>query len=49
MRTIPAREIKRRGIGAFDAELQDGPLHVIKNDSPAYVLMTEEYYRDRTH
>ena len=39
MRTIPAREIKRRGISAVDELLKQGPVHVIKNDEPAYVIM----------
>ena len=46
MRTIPAREIKRRGIGAVDEALKDGPVHVIKNDEPTYVILAEEYYRE---
>ena len=46
MRTIPAREIKRRGIGAVDEQLQLGPVHVIRNDEPAYVIMTEERYAE---
>jgi len=46
VKTIPAREIKRRGIGALDAELREGPIHVIKNDKPCYVIMTEEHYEE---
>ena len=46
MRTIPAREIKRRGIGAVDEALEEGPVHVIKNDEPAYVVMSEAHYRE---
>ena len=46
MRTIPAREIKRRGISAVDECLNDGPVHVIKNDRPAYVIMTEAHYEE---
>ena len=46
MRTIPAREIKRRGIGAVDEALEEGPVHVIKNDRLAYVIMGEEQYRE---
>ena len=45
MRTIPARDIKRRGIGAVDAALVDGPVHVIRNDEPAYVVMSEAQYQ----
>ena len=44
MRTIPAREIKRRGISAVDEQLREGPVHVIKNDEPSYVVMTEAHY-----
>jgi PHD/YefM family antitoxin component YafN of YafNO toxin-antitoxin module len=46
MRTIPAREIKRRGISAVDEALRDGPVHVIKNDRPAYVIMDEAQYEE---
>jgi PHD/YefM family antitoxin component YafN of YafNO toxin-antitoxin module len=46
MRTIPAREIKRRGISAVDEELEKGPIHVIKNDEPRYVIMSESHYAE---
>lgn len=46
MRTIPAREIKRRGISAVDDALKNGPVHVIKNDQPSYVILNEEHYRE---
>lgn len=46
IRTIPAREIKRRGITAVDEALERGPVHVIKNDRPAYVIMTEMHYEE---
>lgn len=46
MRTIPAREIKRRGISAVDEQLEEGPVHVIKNDEPRYVVMTEAHYAE---
>ncbi len=46
MRTIPAREIKRRGISAVDEMVKDGPVHVIRNDEPCYVIMSEEHYRE---
>ena len=46
MRTIPAREIKRRGISAVDEQLEEGPVHVIKNDEPRYVIMTEAHYAE---
>jgi hypothetical protein len=46
MRTIPAREIKRRGICAVDEALKEGPVHVIKNDRPCYVIMDEAHYQE---
>lgn len=46
MRTILAREIKRRGISAVDECLELGPVHVIKNDEPKYVVMTEAHYQE---
>ncbi|GMV55257.1 MAG: hypothetical protein AMXMBFR6_10620 [Betaproteobacteria bacterium] len=44
MNTIPAQEIKRRGISALDEMLKKGPVHVIKSNRPRYVVMTEEDY-----
>lgn len=44
--SIPAREIKRRGIGAVDERLEYGPVHVIRNDEPTYVVMTETQYAE---
>jgi len=44
MKTISAQEIKRRGISAVDEELKDGPVHVIKNNKPQYVVMDGESY-----
>ena len=45
MKTIPAQEIKRRGISAVDELLQDGPVEVIKQNRPRYVVMTVDGYR----
>jgi PHD/YefM family antitoxin component YafN of YafNO toxin-antitoxin module len=46
MRSIPAREIKRRGISAVDEQLKKGPVYVIKNDEPKYVVLSREQYED---
>ena len=46
MNSIPAQDIKRRGITAVDALLRDGPVHVIKNNRPSYVVLTEAAYAD---
>ncbi len=44
MNTIPAQEIKRRGISATDSALKKGPVHIIKNNTPQYVVLTERQY-----
>ncbi len=44
MNTIPAREIKRRGISAVDDLLERGPVHIIQYDEPRYVVLTEARY-----
>lgn len=46
MNTIPAQEIKRRGIGAVDELLARGPVHIIRENRPQYVVMTEERYQE---
>lgn len=45
MNSIPAQEIKRRGITAVDAMINSAPVHVIKNNVPCYVIMTQERYK----
>ena len=44
MNTIPAQEIKRRGISAVDELLENGPVHVISQNRPRYVVMDEDRY-----
>ncbi|UHD16505.1 prevent-host-death protein [Thiocapsa bogorovii] len=46
MNSIPAKEIKRRGISAVDEALRLGPVHVVKNNRPQYVVLTEERYQE---
>jgi len=46
MNTIPAQEIKRRGIAAVDEVIDAGDVHVIRNNRPAYVVLTEARYRE---
>ncbi|MDQ6998731.1 MAG: hypothetical protein Q9M17_08450 [Mariprofundus sp.] len=45
MNTIPALEIKRRGISIVDDQLESGPVHIIKNNRPQYVVMSEDRYQ----
>ena len=46
MNTVPAQEIKRRGMAAVDEALAQGPVHVVKNNRPQYVVLTEDGYRE---
>ena len=46
MNTISATEIKRRGITAVDEALTRGPVHIIKNNKPQYVIMAEKHYEE---
>jgi PHD/YefM family antitoxin component YafN of YafNO toxin-antitoxin module len=46
MNTVAAQEIKRKGISAVDEALKEGPVHIIKNNQPRYVVITETRYRE---
>ena len=44
--TIPAQEVKRRGIAAVDELIAKGDLHIIRNNQPQYVVLSEQRYQD---
>ena len=41
MNTIPAKEIKRRGINVVDDFIAKDDVHVIRNNQPQYVVLSE--------
>lgn len=41
MNMIAAQEIKRRGMAAVDHLLDQGPVRIVKNNRPRYVVMSE--------
>ena len=41
MNMIAAQEIKRRGMAAVDHLLEQGPVRIVKNNRPRYVVMSE--------
>jgi PHD/YefM family antitoxin component YafN of YafNO toxin-antitoxin module len=45
MNTIPAQEIKRRGVAAVDELIANGDLHIIRNNRPQYVVLSQERYQ----
>lgn len=46
MNTIPAQELKRRGIAAVDDLIESGDVHVIRNNRPEYVVLSEARYAE---
>ena len=46
MNTIPAQEIKRRGIAAVDDVIAKGDVHIIRNNQPQYVVLSEDRYQE---
>lgn len=45
MNTIPAQELKRRGIAAVHDLIAKGDVHVIRNNQPQYVVLSEARYQ----
>jgi PHD/YefM family antitoxin component YafN of YafNO toxin-antitoxin module len=48
MNLIAAQEIKRRGMTAVDGLLEQGPVRIVKNNRPRYVVMSEAEYDSLT-
>lgn len=46
MNSIPAQELKRRGIAAVDDLIAQGDVHVIRNNRPQYVVLSEDRYQE---
>lgn len=46
MKTLPAQELKRRGVAAVEELLPDGPVEIIKRNRPACVVVSVKHYRD---
>lgn len=43
--TVTTAEIKRRGMAAIEEGLGHGPLHILKRNKPAAVVLSEEEYQ----
>lgn len=43
--TLSAAEIKRRGFAAIEESLRRGPVHLVKRNKPAAVVLSEEEYQ----
>lgn len=44
MHSLPALEVKRRGVAALEDALKKGPVYIIKNNRPACVVLSEKDY-----
>lgn len=44
MVTMPVQEIKRRGMSALNEQLDNGPVWVISNNMPKYVVMYSDMF-----
>lgn len=47
--TMPAQVIKRRGMSALNDQLKDGPVWVIANNTPKYVVLFADDFRRMRH
>lgn len=45
MNIVTVAEIKRRGMAAIEDGLRQGPLHIVKRNRPAAVILSEEEYQ----
>lgn len=45
MNLLTVAEIKRRGMAAIEEGLRKGPVHIVKRNKPAAVVLSEEDYR----
>lgn len=46
MTTMPVQEVKRRGMSILDDSLASGPVIVIRNNVPRYVVMFADAFRE---
>ena len=47
--TMPAQEIKRRGMSVLNEQLASGPVWVISNNKPKYVVLFADDFRRMRH
>jgi PHD/YefM family antitoxin component YafN of YafNO toxin-antitoxin module len=46
MNTVAEQEIMERGMKAVDENIEEGPVYIIKDNKPQYVILSEKLYRD---
>lgn len=45
MNTLTVAELKRRGMAAIEEGLRRGPVHIVKRNRPAAVVLSEDDYQ----
>lgn len=46
MTTMPVQEVKRRGMSVLDESLASGPVYIIRNNTPRYVVMFADDFHE---
>ena len=49
MNTLASAELKRRGMAAIEEGLRHGPVHIVKRNKPAAVVISEDEYQRLVH
>lgn len=49
MNTLTVSELKRRGMAAIEDGLRRGPVHIVKRNKPAAVVLSEADYQRLAH
>jgi prevent-host-death family protein len=49
MNTLTVAELKRRGMAAIEDGLRRGPVHIVKRNRPAAVVLSEDEYQRLAH
>ncbi len=49
MNVLTVSELKRRGMAAIEDGLRRGPVHIVKRNKPAVVVITEDEYQRLAH
>ena len=49
MNTLTVAELKRRGMAAIEDGLRHGPVHIVKRNKPAAVVVSEAEYQRLVH
>ena len=49
MNILTVSELKRRGMAAIEDGLRSGPVHIVKRNKPAAVVLTEDDYQRLAH